>query len=732
MDLHITEVESVSTSASFSHVVVGEILAIRDHPNADKLHLVTVNIGTQELAIVCGASNIAVGQKVPVALVGAVLPGGFEIKEAVIRGEKSFGMICSETELGLADRSDGILVLKPSASPGAPVEEILGTGTDFIIEPKILSNRPDFMSYVGMGRELAAVLNIDFKSPVETKFAESKTRTMTMLKVKVEDNKLCPRYLGRVVKNVTVKPSPRWIQDILNASGLRPINNIVDIANFVMLELGNPIHTFDYAKVGDREVVVRHAHDGETLLCLDGVKRQLDSKTLIIADSKNPIAIAGIIGGEESGVTDQTRDLVIEVAAFDKVSIRRTSKRLGIATDAKLHFERGVTPLSLENAMSRVLNLIQDDSPTCEILANNIDVHAKLPAPFSILRVGVEEINQLLGINISAAQMAGILNRLDLPTEIRRDDLVVKIPAYRADLVGMPDIAEEILRIYGTDQVPFVMPPIVGKPFEMPDIEKLKLKIRELMVRLSFTEVYTHPFDNMQGEHVVKILNPLSHDWEHLTHNPALQLQDLPINRPQYQIFEIAVAFEDHGSILPTEEPVLVGLVNHPDAYRLARGTVDQLLQSLGLQIKAEEFLHYDGVMLQLADIGSDIGSVQALSGQRAQFIIGLSKILPHITIVKPFVELNKFPTIKFDMAFVVAPEARIGELQTAIYDTDPLIQKVELFDVFNLPDGADRSVAFHIELRAEDRTLVGAEGDAVHAKIVELAKAQFRADLRE
>lgn len=733
IELHITEVESIITNASFTKVVVGEILEIRNHPNANKLHLTKVDIGTETLNIVCGANNIAVGQKVPVALVGAILPGGLEIKEAVIRGEKSFGMICSEIELGLSEKSDGILVLKTSAVPGTPVEEILETSADTIIEPKILSNRPDLMSYVGMARELAAVLNIDFKSDIDINFIESKTKTMTALKIKVEDNKLCPRYLGRVVKNITVKPSPKWIQNILNSSGLRPVNNIVDIANYVMLEMGNPIHTFDHAKVGEKEVKVRLAQNSETLLGLDGIERKLDNKTLVIADSSRPIAIAGIIGGEESGVGESTKDLVIEVASFDKVSVRQTSKRLGIVTDAKFRFERGVDSLSLETALARVLNLLQTECPDCEILADNIDVRGKLPSEFSLLRVSTDAINKLLGITISGQQMAGILKRLDLPTEIRRNDLVVKIPSYRRDIVGMNDIAEEILRIFGTDQIPYQMPKIITTPFEMPEIEQQKIRIREIIVRLGFTEVYTHPFDNVLQEHKVKLENPLNEQWTYLVNTLNTNLIALDINRPSYKIFELATTFHNyHNNPLPVEEQQLAGLVKGKDAYRIARGVVDKLVAELGLDVRVTEFINYSGLLIQLPNKETVVGNILALDENRAEFTFEVSRVLPYIASEKQFVELNKFPSIKMDMAFVVASEVRIGEMQKTIQEIDKLVSKVELFDVFELAKNKGRSIAFHIELRAENRTLTSAERDKIYTRIVEAVKTQFGAQLRD
>jgi len=729
MDLHITEVESVTTAVPFTKVVVGEIIEIRRHSNADKLCLTKVDIGTETVDIICGADNVAVGQKVPVALVGAVLPGGLEIKEAVIRGEKSFGMICSAQELGLPEKSKGILVLKPSAVPGTPVEEVLDVNADVIIEPKILSNRPDFMSYVGMGRELAAALNIDFKPPIDLKFAESKTKTLTELKVKVEDTKLCPRYLGRVVKNVTLKPSPKWMQDVLSAANLRPINNIIDIANYVMLELGNPVHTFDLAKIGDREVIVRLARDGETLLGLDGVERKLDSKTLIIADSQIPIAIAGIIGGEASGVDEQTCDLVIEVAAFDKALIRRTGKRLGIQTDAKFRFERGVDPLSTEIAMNRMLNLLQSDSPGCEILSGTVDVHGKLPAPFTLLRVSTVAINQLLGITLSAQQMAGILKRLDLPTEIRRDDLVVKIPSYRKDITGMPDIAEEILRLQGSDQIPFIMPVVSSKPFEMPEIEQLKKRIRDLMVRLKFTEVYTHPFDAINSDDKIPLLNPLSEHWTYLVDDLSPGLLALEINRPSYRVFELGTTFRDAKDILPVEQQQLACLLHESDAYRAARGAADIFIDELGLNGGWEEYLNYAGLQFKID--GHYVGHIKAHSENRAEVSFNVSQLLPYIAPAKQFIEMSKFPALKMDIAFIVKPEVRIGELQKTIQGVGRLVSKVELFDVFELSE-QQRNVAFHIELRAEDRTLTGEERDAIHARIVEAAKETFGATLRE
>ncbi|MFH0905443.1 MAG: phenylalanine--tRNA ligase subunit beta [bacterium] len=730
MDLHITEVERLTTSGAFSKVVVGEILEIHDHPSADKLHLTKVDIGTETLAIVCGASNIAVGQKVPVAVIGAVLPGNFEIKAATIRGAKSFGMLCSGQELGQIDKSEGILILKPAAIPGTPLEEALETNTDSIIEPKILSNRPDYMSYLGMAREIAAVLNTPRQPPIALDFTEAKSPIAGDLRLSVKDKTLCPRYIGRVVKHITVKPSPKWMQDVLTASGLRPINNIVDIANYVMLELGNPIHAFDHSKVEGREVVVRLAKSGEQLLGLDGVKRELDDQTLVIADKKKPVAIAGVIGGENSGVDEQTHDLVVEVAAFDRVSVRRTAKRLGVQTDASLRFERGVDVLSLERAMARVLNLIQADCPDCKISIGALDVHGKLPKPFAALKVSSGKIDQLLGISVPIDEMANILTRLGLPAEIKKKDLIVQVPSSRQDIIGMPDIAEEILRIHGSDAVPYVMPTIVSNAFELPKIEQIKMTIRELMTRMGFVEIYTHPFDDINTDkRKVSILNPLSERWIYMKDDLVPELLTLSPSRSEFRIFELNTIFRWAKAVLPLEQQQLAGRIRHRDAYRHARGVLDAINRQLGLALEFEELVRLPGVWIEFE--GESVGHIIARSEDEASFSLLISRIIPAIRTAKQFAELPKFPPAKMDMAFVVDSETRVGQIDSAIRLVDPLITTVELFDIFRLPDG-QRNIAFHIELRSDDRTLTKEERDKVHAKIVAQLKKDFGATLRE
>jgi phenylalanyl-tRNA synthetase beta chain len=388
-----------------------------------------------------------------------------------------------------------------------------------------------------------------------------------------------------------------------------------------------------------------------------------------------------------------------------------------------------VDPLSTEIAMNRMLNLLQSDSPGCEILSGTVDVHGKLPPSFTLLRVSVDAINQLLGITLSAQQMAGILKRLDLPTEIRRDDLVVKIPSYRKDITGMPDIAEEILRLQGSDQIPFIMPVVSSKPFEMPEIEQLKKRIRDLMVRLKFTEVYTHPFDAINSDDKIPLLNPLSEHWTYLVDDLSPGLLALEINRPSYRVFELSTTFRDAKDILPVEQQQLACLLHESDAYRAARGAADIFIDELGLNGGWEEYLNYAGLQFKID--GHYVGHIKAHSENRAEVSFNVSQLLPYIAPAKQFIEMSKFPALKMDIAFIVKPEVRIGELQKTIQGVGRLVSKVELFDVFELSE-QQRNVAFHIELRAEDRTLTGEERDAIHARIVEAAKETFGATLRE
>ena len=733
--LHITEVESITTSGKWANFVVGEILNIAPHPNADKLQLTKVDVGGEVLDIVCGAHNIAVGQKVPVATIGAVLPDGTTIRSAVIRGERSSGMLCSQAELGRTGDASGIMILDSNRTPGTSLSEVLGEEGDSVLDLKILANRPDYISYKSLAREITTVLKQDFTPPINIDVKEAGGRVNDFLQVTVQDSMACPRYMARVIQQVSVGPSPDWMQSVLLSSGLRPINNIVDAANYVMLELGNPIHTFDYDKISGKDIVVRMAKPGEALLGLDGTNYKLNNQMLVIANAKQPLAVAGIIGGEGSGVTDATQSIVIEVANFDLVSIRNTSRRLGLRTDASGRFERGLDIFLPELALKRITNLIQELCPGCKVIAGLIDVHQKLPPITRALTVSPDKINQLLGIEVPIDEMVDILNRLDLPATLTDENLTIEVPHYRTDIEGVADIAEEIIRIYGTDQVPAVMPKMELRMPQIPEIVLVSNRIKELLIRLGLIEIYTHPFD--QGTTgAVELANPLSSEGTHLKTELTNGLAQLEFGRSDFRVFELSTVFAHSQTGLPNETQQLAIRVREKDAYRIGRGLVDMLLDELGVSgVVWREVTEVSGLRLVLDQ--TILGELTE-HGTEAIVTLDVSALVSHVRRTKLYRPLPKYPVVKMDMAFFIPDRIRIADLVKDIWGVDPLVDKVELFDIFNSSDrgrssvgSGQRSVAFHIELRSPLRTLTKEDrervADIVENTLLERHKARLR-----
>ncbi|MFH0912431.1 MAG: phenylalanine--tRNA ligase subunit beta [Patescibacteria group bacterium] len=596
INTHITEVETLEgESGGYMGVIVAEILQIDAHPNADKLHLVTLNIGLgKRVTVVCGADNIEVGQKVPLALVGAKLPVG-EIKATIIRGVESTGMICSGEELGIAcplprdaareKKSEGILVLDKKASVGRPVQEYLQIADDSILDLKILSNRPDYSSYVGLAREISAVLGRDVSllplpllgqegnsSPAKGRLGgdgdilkikldypeDASTKTSDKVLVNVADPKLCRKYLAHYVANVEVKESPDWLQQKLISSGIRPISNIVDISNYVMLELGQPVHAFDADKIlrqaqdDKRVVVVRRAKSGEKMLALDGKTYELNPEVTVIADSENPIALAGIMGSEHSGVTDITRDIVVEVATFDPVTIRRGGKSLGLSTDASIRFERGLQPYLADLAMKRVLNLIHHIIPEAKIATGNVEM-TEPSVPNKSIEFKAEDISDFIGTKITSSDISKILQRLSFDVKASGKNMSVTPPPWRNDVQEMADVAEEVVRIWGIDKVVPAMPEVImTAPIPNTKLRRTN-ELKDLLARCGFAETPSHPFIGADWagklgfslDDGLKISNPLNSQWTHLVSNLWPNLLGFARNagNEPIKIFEIANVF---------------------------------------------------------------------------------------------------------------------------------------------------------------------------------------------
>lgn len=729
IDLHITEVEAIIETGKFARMVVGEILEIAPHPNADKLQITRTSVGDAVLQIVCGAKNIKVGQKVPVALSGSFVAGDKAITNATIRGVDSFGMLCSSTELGFTDESEGILLLDSEYAPGTPLGQIFDEDTGIALDLKVLADRPDYMSYLSIAREVAASMGEDFTYQLATNFSETrKQQTKNLITVKQHlKADLCARYIAKAVTGLTVEPSPDWLQSSLKAVGLRPVNNLVDAANLVMLETGQPIHVFDLAKIKGG-INIRNAKNGEELVCLDDATRKLTSDDIVIADSKKPIAIAGIIGGKDSGVSETTKDIIIEVANFSRKSIRLSAKRLGVRTDASSRFERGVDLHVADLALARLLNLLQSLVPNSQVATGSIDLHELLPPKRRDLSFDLESIKQLVDIKLTNAQIQKILAHLDLPAEINGKTIRVSVPSYRQDIADSADIAEEIIRIHGLDQIASVMPQVPLQPVITPQILQLADRIRSILSRLGLTEVKTHPFISGDSKTMVAIENPLNENWTHLKSNLLTSLLQGEHESRQLFIYEINKVFTKTKADLPTETTQLAVRMDGAGSYLALRSLLATLCQALGVKDDYRELPTGKG--LELVVGSQSVGEVIWHSGNSSGLFVNLDSILGHIVWATPFVELPKYPSIKFDLAFEIDNGIRIGQMHDAIIAANDLVIGAELFDVFEL-SANHRSTAFHIELRSYERTLTKEDREAVQAQIIEKLSKQFQAKLR-
>ena len=450
------EVEEIIREAdAIKNVVTGRVLAMERHPNSDHLWICQINVKTATLQIVTGAQNVQVGDIVPVALDGAVLPDGKRIFNGELRGVKSLGMLCGGSELGLTDSDyegadvDGILILKPDTKVGVDINEILGR-TDVILDVSVTANRPDCNSIWGIAREVGAVLHKTVKAPV-TSYTATPERIFNLLDVQVADADLCPRYMAKAVKNIKICESPKIIKDRLRSVGIKPINNIVDITNYILIELGQPMHAFDYEKIAGHRIVVRRAEEGETITTLDNTTHNLDNDVLVIADAEKPLAVAGIMGGLDSGISDDTHTIIFESAKFARDNVRRTSRKLNLKSDSSARFEKGIDFLSQAIAIDRALTLIQTNG-WGTIISGTIDTNMNAVKPRT-LTVPYKKINNILGIKVPTEKMVEILNSLQIKTVVKGKRLECQIPAYREDIEGANDLAEEIIRLYGYNKI---------------------------------------------------------------------------------------------------------------------------------------------------------------------------------------------------------------------------------------------------------------------------------------
>jgi len=771
------EVESMTAlDQGLNNLVVGQILSKDTIPKTDHLTLCRIDVGKEHLQVVCGAPNHRVGDKVAVALPGARLPGGKEIRKAKIYGVESNGMICSEKELGISDHVSGVMILGEEFLVGAPAAEALGL-KDTILELNVTPNRPDALSHLGVAREIAALTGSLLKMPIPT-VSETGQEISSLSHVEIRDPALCMRYTARMVVDVTIQPSPLRIQQRLRAAGFRPINNVVDVTNYVLTEMGHPLHAFDFDLISQQQIVVRKAREGEKILTLDGVERELDPSMLAICDAEKPMAIAGIMGGEGSQVNGETRRIFLEAACFNPASIRRTSKQIGLHSESSHRFERGTDIEGMVKALDRAASLIQELAGG-KIARGRIDLYPVKRSPLEI-PIRQDHVHSILGFDMASDEINRILTSLSLEiAEKSEGKTVVRIPSFRSDLTREIDLIEELARIYGYNRIPSTLPHSLMTSSEMTSAQKWRVRVRRIIAGLGYQETIHYSFHNPKdlddlniGDEdplrlQIRIRNPLSEDQSVLrsTLLPGLirTLQyNLKRSLPDIRIFEIGHVFEPRNSGLPLEKNHLSVMITGKDKplgwdmpgrrvdFFDLKGDLEELLDRLGiggvvfspqnqfpfLHPKKSAWIECGKTRLGfMGEFHPGILKKFELPDPVQYGEMDLNLCLQETDDSVSYEVVPHFPSVDRDIALILAEEISCAEVQERIRSLKPdLIREVRVFDLYkgkHIPEGK-KSLAFRIRFQADDRTLTDPEINKIRDRIAaEMGKA-FHAALRE
>lgn len=778
---YTVEVEEISKQAArFEKVVIGKVLDVKKHPNSDHLNLTQVDVGAGEpLNIVCGAPNVAAGQLVPVALVGAELPNGMKIEEREVRGEKSFGMICAEDELGLGDDHAGIMVLDRKAKIGEPFGEYLDLDdVVFEVDNKSLSNRPDLWGHIGMAREIAILLGEkttkEFTSFLDGKIANDEN--LEKISVKVEDADLCPRYMAVKIEGIEIKDSPEWIQKRLTAVGMRPINNIVDATNYAMLEMGEPMHAFDASLVSD--IVVRRAKKDEAIKTLDGVDRVLDNSMLVIADKEKAIAIAGVMGSENSEISSSTKVIILEAANFNAPSIRKTSTKLSLRTEASMRFEKSLDPNICEAALARCLELIKETCPEAKVASQIVDIK-NFNLNLGPIDFDLNWAAKRLGEDLGEKKIIEILEELGFSIEnLGEGRLKILIPTWRAtkDISIKEDVLEEVARVYGYNNFKISMPVAEMKAPIGNEERLMERKIKNILYQgAGSTEVYNYSFVGeeklsklkLNSKGYLRLVNPMSNFQTMLRQNLLENLVDnIKSNQAKYEsisIFEIGSVFLDAvGRInkdaerkenLPFQVKrlgLLESGIRAAEVYSKVKGKLGYLLNNFGLSVRFEtselvpewadkntfaRIIIHGEEMGFVANFPKEILNSLGIKKETAIVEVDFEKLLNAMMTApaKTYVRPNKYPPITRDLAFVVNENVLYNNIKDEIEKFDGLISDVELFDVYqgkNLP-ADQKSLAFHLTYLSPERTLESSEVDAIQDRLIIHLQDKFEAQIR-
>ena len=770
MTLSGTKVENFTAfDKNLDKIVVGQIESVEKHPDADKLVICQVNVGSETVQIVTGAPNIPVGssgQKVPVVLDGGRVAGGHDggalpedgikIKKGKLRGVESFGMMCAIEELGSSREfypdapENGIYILGDDAQVGEDAVHYLGLD-DTVFEYEITNNRVDCYSIIGIAREAAATFRKPFTPPVVTETGNAEDIN-DYVKVDVEATDLCSRYTARLVKNIKLAPSPKWMQLRLASAGIRPINNIGDITNYVMEEYGQPMHAYDYDTLAGGKIVVRRAKDGEKFMTLDGQERTLDSDMLMICDGEKAVGLAGIMGGENSKITDDVKTMLFEAATFDGTNIRKATKRLGLRTDASGKFEKGLDPENALAAMNRACQLIEELGAG-EIVGGVVDVYPnkkeRVRVPFE-----PERINALLGTNVSVEEMLGYFKMLELDYDEAKQELI--IPTFRQDLLRTADIAEEVARFFGYANIPTTLPHGASTMGKISFKQRVEDVAGEIAQFCGFSQAVTYSFESpkifdklklaadAEERKTVVISNPLGEDFSIMRTLPLNgMLNSLAINynrrNKDVKLYELAKVYVPvEGEDLPDERvQFTLGFYGDGDFFTM-KGVVEEFLEKIGMSARPEydpeagktflhpgrqaEILYKDTVIGYLGEVHPDVADTYGLGERTYIAVLDLPEILPFASFDRKYEGIAKFPAVTRDISMVMPKTVLVGEVEKIIEKRGgKLLEKYNLFDIY---EGAQikegfKSVAYTISFRAKDRTLEDKDIQPIMEKIL-------------
>ena len=768
------EVEKIEVlGENLENVVTAQIIEKEMHPDSDHLTICKVDNGKEILQIVCGAPNHKAGDKVVLAQVGAKLAPDFVIKKGKIRGVESNGMLCSEEELNIGKDSDGIMILPEDTPVGVPVKEYLGIN-DTVFELEITPNRPDCLSHIGIARELGAYYNKEVKYPSFVINSESSEKTADNISVEIEDSNLAKRYVARIIKNVTVKESPKWLKERVESIGIRSINNIVDASNFIMMELNQPNHTFDLDKIEGGKIVVRAGHENEKLVTLDEQERELNSEDIVISDGVKTVALGGVMGGQNSEITENTKNILLEVANFNSQNVRKTSRRLTLFSESSYRFERRVDEENAINVINRLANIIQEVAGG-EILEGVVDNY---PVPYKkkTATLNFERLNRFVGKNIPRETVIGILTRLEIEVVDNGETLTLTAPTYRDDLENEQDYFEEVIRMYGFDNIENILPKLDISEKPVIDTTKLSTQVKLIAANAGLKEVINYSFvpkdamekikyTSVERENLIDLLRPITEDF--VTLRPTLLYsllknakENMNRNATNIRFFEVSRTFVKAEELAKEEVKlgiILAGENNKTlwnpkpvpyDFYDL-KGIVEEIFTQLkfnNYMIKRSEQSQYHpgrsvDVFVGRELIGSfgeihpdvlenfDLGKTSVLVGE-----FNIDLIQKYIGKKIKYQGIVKYPSVPRDFAFVMREDILVGDVLKTIQKVDKKIEKVELFDIYQgagvLP--GMKSVAISVILRDKNKTLEEKEIVDISNKIVAKVEKDYGAVLRK